>query len=79
MAQRRAKDAMPGRNWLVTTIILFVVALLWWFMRRAEAPSPPSTEPGARVIAVPPAKEDLTKQDKDALDRVLRERGAPDQ
>jgi hypothetical protein len=60
--------------------VLALVAIafaLWWFSaRRAEAPSPPPSAPGARVLGAPPAAEEITPPEKAELQRILRERGA---
>ena len=58
-------------------LILVAVALaLWWFSaRRAEAPSPPPSAPGARIIGEPPGAEEITAPEKQELQRILRERG----
>jgi hypothetical protein len=44
--------------------------------RRAEAPAPPPTAPGARVLGVPPSAEEITAPEKQELQRILRDRGA---
>ena len=89
MARRRRTGG--GSVWWVVGIALLVVALLWWWssVRRAEAPSPPASIPGARSLANPPdgappatagdpEGEDITHEEKDALQRILRERGGAD-
>ncbi len=64
---------------MVGALVLAAVAAWWWFgARRAEAPSPPGSIPGSRMIAEPPRREDITTQDKQALERVLRERAPHD-
>ena len=76
MARKRSGDG--GTGWLIAgALVLAAVVAWWWFgARRAEAPSPPGSVPGSRVIAEPPTqhREDITTQDKQELDRVLRER-----
>ena len=75
MARRRAARGSGGGWTIVVALVLAAIVAWWWFgARRAEAPSPPATVPGSRVIAEPPQHEDLTTQDKQALERVLRER-----
>jgi hypothetical protein len=87
MARRRARRGTAGA-WIGTALIVLAAGALgwWWFStRRAEAPAPPATIPGARALRNPPevgaitrpegAGEDISGDDKQALDRVLRERG----
>jgi hypothetical protein len=74
MARKRRSD---GSGWLIAgALVLAAVVAWWWFgARRAEAPSPPGTVPGSRVIGEPPAHhEDISNRDKQELERVLRER-----
>jgi hypothetical protein len=60
---------------MVAALVLAAVVAGWWFMpRRAEAPSSLGTMAGSRAIEEQPHREDLTTQDKQALERVLRER-----
>ncbi len=61
-------------------LLIVGVAALWWYLsaRRAEAPSPPPTVPGARALREAPS-EDIRQPDKQELERVLRERGGAHQ
>ena len=74
MAGRKAR---AGGAWIAVLIVAAVALALWWFSaRRAEAPSPPATAPGARVLGAPPGAEEITPPEKAELQRILRERGA---
>ena len=67
--------------------MLVAIALAAWWMRtrRAEAPAPPASVPGARSLGEAPAAgearpggahEEITPPEKEELERVLRERGS---
>jgi len=61
---------------MVVALVVVAFALWWFSTRRAEAPSPPMTAPGARVLGAPPARggSEITDPEKEELQRVLRER-----
>jgi hypothetical protein len=76
MVRRRARTRGRGAWWTAALLVLGAVALVWWLAaKRAEAPAPPPSVPGARALGEPP-HEDITTQDKEELERVLREHGA---
>ncbi len=85
MAQRAAGRGSGGW-WVVAMLIAGALAVGWWMSaRRAEAPSPPSSVAGARVLneapgtaagSPPAAGEEITPPEKQELERVLRERGS---
>jgi len=75
MARRRAGGS--GAAWLAVAVVLAIALVVWWLSaRRAEAPAPPPTAPGARVLGAPPSAEEITAPEKQELQRILRERGA---
>lgn len=82
MARRVTRGG--GGWWVVAMLIGGALALAWWMSaRRAEAPAPPSSIPGARTLkeapgggATAPAGEEITPPEKQELDRVLREHGS---
>ena len=53
------------------------LAAWWWFSAlRAQAPAPPATASGARIVGRPPSAEEITEKEKEELQRILRERSA---
>lgn len=61
----------------MVTVLVVAALVLWWLStRRAEAPSPPASVPGGRVLGAPPARggEEITAPEKEELQRILRER-----
>ncbi|MCC6849090.1 MAG: hypothetical protein IT294_11375 [Deltaproteobacteria bacterium] len=70
--------------WTVTAAVLAAGLLAWWFaVRRAETPGLPASQPGARALSEAPGgpreesgHDEVTGEEKAALERVLRERGA---
>ncbi len=90
MSARRRRAGRGTRWWLLAAVLLGVAFVWWWSrVRRAETPSPPASMPGARSLANPPGgeappvagadpAEDITREEKDELQRILRERGGAD-
>ena len=75
VARRRAGGG--GTAWLALAAVIAVALAVWWLSaRRAEAPAPPATAPGARMLGAPPNSEEITAPEKQELQRILRERGA---
>ena len=62
---------------MVAVLVVAALALWWLSARRAEAPSPPTSVPGGRVLGAPPAgaADEMTDPERDELQRVLREHG----
>lgn len=91
MAKRARKGGQKGGMatwWAVAALVVGVVALLWWLSaRRAEAPGLPASQPGARALSESPEAhppdahgddhEDVTGDEKAALERIIREGGPP--
>ena len=82
MAKRARKGGvMPW--WGAVMLVAGVAFLVWWLgARRAETPGLPASQPGARALSEAPdardgAHEDVTGEEKAALDRIIREGGAP--
>ncbi len=75
MAARRRRQR--GAQWVTVVALAAIAAFtLWWLSaRRAEAPAPPASVPGARVIGEPPHEEEIAPGEKEELERILRERG----
>jgi hypothetical protein len=73
---------------MVGGLVLAALALAWWLSaRRAEAPGLPSGMPGARALSESPdhagaaddhagAHDEITDDEKQSLEKVLREKGA---
>lgn len=79
MAKRRRKSG--ATTWAAALALVAGVALLVWWLgaRRAEAPGLPASQPGARALAEPPdahRHDEVTREEKAALERIIRERGA---
>lgn len=82
---RRARKGGVATWWAVAALVVGVGALVWWLSaRRAEAPGLPASQPGARALSEPPDAhdhdddhEDVTGDEKAALERIIREGGAP--
>ena len=82
---KRARKRRVSTWWAVAALVAGIAALLWWLSaRRAEAPGLPASQPGARALSNPPAAhvdgdehEDVTGDEKAALERIIREGGAP--
>jgi len=70
---------------MVGALVAVAVLLAWWLSaRRAEAPGLPASIPGARALSVPPdeheaahggAHDEITDDEKQGLEKVLREHG----
>ena len=85
---RRRRKSQAGTRWAVAAIVAAALLLVWWLSaHRAEAPGLPASMPGARALSaapgapVPPDDEpdehgEITDEEKQGLDRVLRGRGA---
>lgn len=80
---KRARKGGAGTWWAVAALVVGVAVLVWWLSaRRAEAPGLPASQPGARALSEAPDAhehddhEDATGEDKAALERIIRERGA---
>jgi len=83
MARRRRQRG--GEVWWAAILLVLAAVALWWWLgtRRAEAPAPPATLPGARALANPPgaaspaarAPEHISGEEREELQRILRERG----
>jgi hypothetical protein len=76
MTKRRSRRGSGGTWWVVVVLVVVALALWWFSTRRAEAPSPPTTVPGARVLGAAPARggSEITAPEREELQRVLRER-----
>ncbi len=82
---KRARKGGGTTWWAVAALVVGVAALVWWLSaRRAEAPGLPASQPGARALSAPPdahdhdaGHEDVTGDEKAALERIIREGGAP--
>ena len=81
---RRAQRRGGGGWWLMLVLVAIALAAWWMHTRRAEAPAPPASVPGARSLGEAPAApdarqggahEEITPPEKAELERVLRERG----
>jgi hypothetical protein len=93
MATRARKGGRKGGMatwWAVAALVVGTLALVWWLSaRRAEAPGLPASQPGARALSESPQAnapdthghgddhEDVTGDEKAALERIIREGGAP--
>jgi hypothetical protein len=75
MAKRRRRQR--GAQWAAIVALAAIAAFTLWYLsaRRAEAPAPPASVPGARVLGEPPHEEEIAPADKQELERILRERG----
>ena len=82
---RRARKGGSQTGWAVAAIVVAALLLVWWLSaRRAEAPGLPASQPGARALSEVPgppgAHEDghgeITEDEKQDLERILRERSA---
>ncbi len=83
MRHRRRKRG--GATWWAIAAAVLAAGLLGWWLsvRRAEAPGLPASQPGARALSEVPAvphvehaPAEITGDEKAALERVIRERGA---
>lgn len=87
---RRARKGGGRTWWAVAALVVGALALVWWLSaRRAEAPGLPASQPGARALSESPESrppgasdhghdhEDVTGDEKAALERIIREGGAP--
>jgi hypothetical protein len=87
---KRARKGGGGTWWAVAALVVGVAALVWWLSaRRVEAPGLPANLPGARALSASPEAnppdahdhdgdhEDVTGDEKAALERIIREGGAP--
>jgi hypothetical protein len=81
---RRARKGSAQTAWAVAAIVAAALLLVWWLSaRRAEAPGLPASQPGARALSEVPgplgAHEgghgEITDDEKQDLERILRERG----
>jgi hypothetical protein len=73
MAQRRSRKSGASAWWTAAILVGSGAAAWWWFAtRRIEAPAPVAV-PGAGIVQSP-SGEEITRQDKAELERVLRER-----
>lgn len=73
-AQRRRQRG--GGAWAIVGVVAVAALALWWLStRRAEAPVPPASAPGARVLGEAPSAEEISPPEKEELERILRERG----
>lgn len=82
----RRATGRGGGGWWMVALLIACAFLAWWVSaRRAEAPGPPSSVPGARMLGeAPPVAgeapagdgEEITQPEKHELERVLRERGS---
>ena len=78
MARRRRQR---WAQWATVVGLAAIAAFVLWYLsaRRAEAPSPPSSVPGARALGEAPHEEEIAPADKQELERILRERsGGPE-
>lgn len=88
MAKRARKGGVRSW-WAVAALVVVGIALVWWLSaRRAEAPGLPASQPGARALSESPEAnapdthdhagdhEDVTGDEKAALERIIREGGA---
>lgn len=81
---RRARKRGGATWWAIAAAVLAAGFLAWWMSaRRAEAPGLPASQPGARALSevpgAPPdehAHDEITGEEKAALERLIRERGA---
>jgi hypothetical protein len=61
----------------VVVLALGGLAAWWWFSAlRAQAPAPPATVSTPRVIGQSQSAEEITEQEKEELQRILREGNA---
>jgi hypothetical protein len=80
MAKRARKNGTMW--WTIAAVVAFVVLTAWWLSaRRAEAPGLPASQPGARALSeshdAPQAGHgEITDDEKQDLDRIIREGGA---
>ena len=67
-------------------LLVLVAAAAWWWLgtRRAETPAPPASVLDARALSNPPGvpraragAEEISPDDREALERILRERAKP--
>ena len=80
---RRARKSGVTPWWAALMLVAGVALLVWWLgARRAETPGLPASQPGARALSAEPpgtadhAHDEVTGDEKAALDRIIRERGA---
>ena len=82
---KRARKGGVGAWWAGAALVVGLLALVWWLSaRRAEAPGLPASLPGARALTESPDShdhaddhEDVTGDEKAALERIIREGGVP--
>jgi len=79
---KRARKSKVGTWRMVAAIVAAAALLVWWLSaRRAEAPGLPASQPGARALSEAPGPHEdgpgeITDEEKQGLERILRERGA---
>ena len=79
---KRARKGGTTTWWMVGGLVALALLLAWWMSaRRAEAPGLPSGMPGARALSESPGQhdgphDDITDEEKQGLEKVLREHGA---
>ncbi|MEO6028876.1 MAG: hypothetical protein ABIR79_18590 [Candidatus Binatia bacterium] len=83
MAKRARKRGAATTWWTVGALVAVAVLLAWWLSaRRAEAPGLPASIPGARALSESPdeheaahdgAHDEITDDEKQGLEKVLRE------
>lgn len=83
MAKRARKRGAATTWWTVGVLVALALLLVWWLSaRRAEAPGLPASIPGARALSELPeehggAHDEITDDEKQGLEKVLRDHGAP--
>ena len=90
MTAAKRGTSRSGISWWTVGLVLVAAGLLAWWLsaRRAEAPGLPASQPGARALSEHPGDgrdpaaehdhdhDEITGDEKQDLERILRERGA---